>query len=711
MPEARHFVALNEVNTLRVAPAGAGPVELLLVDDVFAPGHESLTIAYSVHTAVARARLEVRCPLHGAEPLFVAPLQPDDLHPGSRYTFAWDGITTCSAGELAGNYVNPLYAPYDVVIVYDDGTGEAETPARSFVVRYHSLKIDIGPWTADHQPPPAAQRDKWLRYHLNKAGYWAGPVEEDLDDGLSKAIKRYKRHHPGHVQRFPDHYDDVCSDDLAADLQRGRFAREIVRPETGNAFGDPSAEMRILVEEAFAEGNDLEDFRFTHEARELVQPVLPIEVKPLLVTKSGGPAHCPLATGSVRIDLRIDEVPEDLSRQALFTGETPSRARIYLERVKKEFATAARSNCPDNHGGISAADGSWQTAIVLGAGYPPFLVHADTDRGVVFTHAAPPDTPKPPVAGSAVFLFRPSWIGGDGYRLGARVDFRERANAKQLEAINGEIASSTGTLRIWREVPLAAFVKWPGRDPRSRDIPRIRAELARAYVDLGGAGREIDVNDILDTEAYRDALRDGHRTPNPDTFALDGAALYGGPIPPQGTTIGPEYETKIYELMKSFVSNFDILSHSWTQLGWYIRRAVQPTHGYGLSIVEFELHRPIDILSDPGSGPELYLTGVVNAFISWAGESGVVFMDCNLVPAKAPGDGLVEDLSLHELGHVLYLRHVDPGADPNKSQHDPDDYACIMKELAEKTRAFCGKCVLNLRGWKLNGLPGRSGDG
>ena len=60
-----------------------------------------------------------------------------------------------------------------------------------------------------------------------------------------------------------------------------------------------------------------------------------------------------------------------------------------------------------------------------------------------------------------------------------------------------------------------------------------------------------------------------------------------------------------------------------------------------------------------------------------------------------------EQTCTHEIGHQLFLPHtwqVSPAHDP-QGTHDKNDNACTMSYEFDKTRRFCGLCLLRLRGW------------
>lgn len=704
MAEARHFVALNEVNTLRIAPAGAGAIELLMVDDVFAPGHESLTIAYAVHRRVMAARIEIFSASHGPEPLAVSRLGPTDLTAGSRYTVAWDGKVTCEHGELAGRFANPLFAPYEVSITFDAGAGEEVTPARSFNVGYHSVELRRAPWTYDaaltvstpgaHEPQ--ALRDRRLRYHLNEAGFWAGPIEEDLDGGLLNAVRRFRSQHPFFVKGgFLDH-PTVIERDVEVEILGHTVTREAIEYA---AFEDPGVESRILVEELFKERGDGSDQRAAIERRRLTRPAIPVEAVIKLRSKSGSGVDAPGAVGPVRVEFRIDEVGEDVGSLPLVPAEHfPSFTRRYVQKVHDLYDTEERKNCPVEHGGISAEDGSWTSAALLGRALPPFEVEADASRKVVWCHAADFEPALAGAHGRAAFLFRPSWMGGDGYRITARLSFSDRSNAADLAALHGAVERRTGTFRIWREVPLATRIAWPGAKAGGRaDLERVPKELEYAFVSLHGKPRDLSIKDLLDDESYRRGVEARAVVPI-EWFELDERAVYGAPFTKQ-TTVASEYEKEVFRQIKP------IFGDNLADLAWEIRRAAQARGlGYGIHVVEFLHHVPFTTLVDPPKDNAVdEARKTVLEDVSRAADNGVPFMD---ITDKAP-----MFTYSHEIGHELFLDHSVPkagddnGMTASPEHHDDQDTSCIMGDGAFTFRHFCGKCVLNLRGWKLEGLP------
>jgi hypothetical protein len=131
---------------------------------------------------------------------------------------------------------------------------------------------------------------------------------------------------------------------------------------------------------------------------------------------------------------------------------------------------------------------------------------------------------------------------------------------------------------------------------------------------------------------------------------------------------------------------------------------------------------------DPGSKFDQNIEGPVNklSLPSWGGPLGGLFVD-DRVDARS--------YWAHEIGHHKHLEHA---ADviANVAQHDRAtntvdnavttaanvksrkwDRACIMGYVCQdddntKPDAgyFCGKCLLKLRGWKIQGLADPAGN-
>jgi hypothetical protein len=68
--------------------------------------------------------------------------------------------------------------------------------------------------------------------------------------------------------------------------------------------------------------------------------------------------------------------------------------------------------------------------------------------------------------------------------------------------------------------------------------------------------------------------------------------------------------------------------------------------------------------------------------------------------------------ALHELSHVLYLRHQMTPGNTTDNDHDFAD-VCVMSydgsPLGKDAIAHCGKCLLSLRGWDINRIPPNPG--
>lgn len=78
------------------------------------------------------------------------------------------------------------------------------------------------------------------------------------------------------------------------------------------------------------------------------------------------------------------------------------------------------------------------------------------------------------------------------------------------------------------------------------------------------------------------------------------------------------------------------------------------------------------------------------------------FIQCGSNYGGAGSLNTREQTCAHEIGHQLFLPHtwqVSLSHDPPPGSHDRADTACMMSYQFGSARAFCGLCLLRLRGW------------
>jgi len=726
-------------HVLRVERATARDhIEIVSLDERFAPTHEPAILRCRVDGEILRATVEIRATGHDPELIFSENLGPQQLREG-EFEWQWSGeAAAATTGPLHSRFVNPLFAPYSVSIRFATSAGERQTASKEVWVEYHSLKLKRGAWTPDEEtnpPKPSkdeAERGRFLRYALNKLGYWAGPVVaepfnnawesgSDADRRLGKALSRYLDHHPRFTEpsvtrnRRPLRVREIM--DAAMDALVAGQAKQVHFEVEGDPFSDPAATATLYVELLWNR-SDVEksvlpvtfDERPILDEKILNRPMLPIEVEVHLTSKQGKPVWAPHAVGPVRVNWKIIPQGENLARlEEKLDLKVPNAPRTYIAKVHQlaVFRGAGATNCPARFGGLLGGSQDWASAALLGQEHAPYTVESDPETQVVFSKVHDdPGLQFPHRSGCAGFMFHPSFIGGDAYRIEASLDFRDRPNAKGLQQRHRHLRRArSGVFTVWRRSAFAE-VLWPFGLRRS-EIEHAQKAFDQCYVRLEVHGSST-ITAVLSEETYRSAVD--------PSFRLHPGGLYGGELPPQEPD---ENGNQYWGRLGLFWVTPNIKTRDSQVDQWLLTLSMAGYH-------EFQRDHPgavtvVGILSCP------------KITFEPRGENKDSFDQMYDKPAKTffPGFIAKRDLSTsplntlaHELGHAHLLMHSynetggqfpifgdlptnytpDGRADrPELDDHDRLD-GCLMSYF-EGAKYFCGKCNLRLRGWAVKSLP------
>jgi hypothetical protein len=178
-------------------------------------------------------------------------------------------------------------------------------------------------------------------------------------------------------------------------------------------------------------------------------------------------------------------------------------------------------------------------------------------------------------------------------------------------------------------------------------------------------------------------------------------------LPAQGNLDADDYKS----VLKAFChSGYN--SKIQTPLGDRISKNVRREHASGFIVVNFLLHKPVDIKNDPANGDNT-VTAANKGFVTWGGSIGLAD---SVILADQKDPDKVYYVVAHEMGHNFYLLHWENTGENNQSDHDQDDHNCMMSysdfsfadpgryahhEPGVYTPHFCGKCNLALRGWDI----------
>jgi hypothetical protein len=685
-------------------------LELVSVDDHFAPGHESLDIHYKISgLSDEPVRLRITSPHADVNPVFERELTDAEKADG-EHTIAWDGKSSAQSGTLKDRHIHGLFSPYKAEVHHSDGL-KGELP---FKVLYHSLRLRQGPWTPDEMEPPKSETNAWVQYKLNELGYWGGPVRKDTQGYLKKAVIRYKANHKGLRETFYDKYTGTITAALTDALAKNENPRRGVE---GDAFSDPKAEAKVWVEgltyevlRAGAGGAEVDDFghaRPPKEKQRLNRPLIPVEVEITLKAKNDAAVLAPAGVGPLRINWRFKDADEDVTRPFPHTAAEPTLARRYLEKALK--TKGGRSGKGDNahqdYAGIRSQNDATNCAapFLLGDFCVPYTAIKDAGQKVVYTEACTDAAKYPKRLGKAGIFFRPSYIAGDDYQLTAEIDFTGRPNKGELEGFHGvtDVGSrmhvDSGTFRVWRDGRVAVSIGWPARKG-SNEWAEVRDEFLGAYVDVdvGGIASK-SITDVLTEAEYRAIVVARTKHKNPAKIQLHADAIVGVDLPKQGKMTPAAYRAAV----RTFANDY------WDAISVPLRRKlsanIRKEHPSGFVVVDFHTHRAVQVVNPANPAPQ--------SFIAWTFSVGLpdsfVFAD-QMDPDK------VYYVVAHEMGHNYWLKHWE-NAGGIAAHHDRDDHNCVMsysnsndpplhahQRPGQYTPHFCGKCILKLRGWNVD---------
>jgi hypothetical protein len=692
-------------------------LEILKIDDHFAPKVENLDIQYAIAGLSGRVvKLTVEGDNYPGKTLVDRPLKADETKDGAKNVIHWDG--KIEVGGSKDGFVNPLMGPLRVRLSHDDsahsGVLKSEKP---FKLLYHSIEIKQGPFTPDEKEPPKANEKDWVQFKLNQLGFYGGPVGNDTDNYLKKAVIRYKANHKKFYQFLVANYNDS----ITADLKTAIAANDNSRPFlVGDPFSSTKNVGKVMVEELyyqrtgaglnqteFMSGSDRPGF----DQSRVNRPLIPIEVTIFLKAKDNSKKLAAEAVGPLRINFRFKDANEDLSPQFTPTAASPSQTKKYVEAALKLSSGRTGSNgdnCPDTVGGLRkpGADASFDQPFLLGTFYKPYTTSSDAGQKVVLSTACV-DKNFPLRVGKAGIYFRPSFIAGDDYQLRAEIDFTGLPNKATLESDHGattvdkRIHVDTGVFRVMRFAKVAAVIDWPARaNPPQFDL--IRDEYAKSFIELDVSGfSSKTITGVLTDAEYKAVLNAIPTVVKPAGMALRASAYFGAATPAQGAQNAAAYKAA---LKLAAYTNFNDLSVA--QMGDQICKKLRVDFPIGLVIINFFQHDPVDIQNNPAGG-DTKVTKANTQFVTWGSSiglaDGITFMDM-----KDPDK--VYYVVAHEMGHAFYLRHWE-NAGGVAINHDSSDHNCIMSYSVATTSLpkfqregvytphFCGKCNLNLRGW------------
>lgn len=580
-------------------------LELTQVDPWFAPMKEKNNFQYKIHGLWDQpVRLSVNSAQYATGPIYQIDLQDGEKTNGAGKTISWGGLSN-SLGALQNRYIHPLLSPFQVKLYHSDELHSE----KDFKVLYHSLKLHPGPWVPDpSQLPQKGTLNKWVRYKLNKLGYYGGPVETDVDGYMDKAVVRYKANHKSLVKLDYHDYATTADSALQDALDSGDNEVEYL---TGDAITNSRETSRIYVEaltyQIDGATNEFDSAKKHEKERErLNRPLIPIEAVIFIKNKAGKGVAASEAVGPCRISWRFTDPQEVLAPQYTPSAAEPSHTQEFIRKAQEAHGGrqgATRNNCHTDFGGIRGADDDYHAApFLLGDYYVPYQVQRDDGQRVVYSLACVDKAQYPKRVGQAGIFFRPSIIAGDQYKLTAEIDFTGLPNAVDLEGFHNVVSvakrihADTGTFEIWRRNAVVLAIDWPRRAQPPAVFPaldwtNVRAEYAKAFHDIKiDAIQSKPIGEVINQEEYRDAACKARTSLVRGNITFHADTVYGLDLPAQGIVEPDKYRTSISTKAKE--EFWDDVSR---ELRKTISKNMRKSLPNGFIAVDFLSHKPVTI--------------------------------------------------------------------------------------------------------------------
>lgn len=735
----------NHHTTLAI-PLVVPAITITLQDHHFVPGVETLRGHYTpANLAPDTLELTIRGTHYGGDVVYRrSGINSADGDHALAALGDWDGIA--NQGALAGHAINPLHSPYTVRVEAENTgkRGEAQ-----FHVLYHSVRLALGSYTEDGAAPDeGAARGRWVQYKLDELGYFAGPVDGNIGAQTQRAMQRYAFGHPG-LSELTARMAGANYIDNAA-FRNALRANEQPRTLIQNgALPADGAAARIYVDHNYFY-HDLPDFghdtgHVTADRNKLDRFEIPLEATILLMSRgdadgTGVGVAAPRAVGDVDVEWAVDEAAEDTSGLPDGTNPNmPSRTRAYVNAALVATRAGGRTNCPATLGGARQAVNPNTGYFRIGNDLPPF-VSAAAGGDVVRTPAHQgSDTRR----GRAGILFRGSYVAGDNYRITAHLSFRGRPNEDALvaahRAVRGNaewaeiLRARTGRMTLWRQHRIAAVVSWPA-PAAGIQWGQVAAEYERAYCELdhGGAialtaaqmrARHMDGDPLMPT--FEDgvavciaaSIRADHTIGN--VVWDDDSLFYTNFQPPAqgGSETATAYIRRVGSDARAAISTNFLQTYATAISAFVAERGGIIIHGRWIPPVR-ATHRRLW-----GHGPDGDTEDFEMGLMCIGLTRGVVVLSHAMFP-----DYQDRFIVTHEMGHSRFLNHHETGSHPQPNlinpasdtptHHDLRDHNCTMcypwgivsrtvswGTASPQRSAFCGKCILKLRGWDVVSAP------
>jgi hypothetical protein len=345
----------------------------------------------------------------------------------------------------------------------------------------------------------------------------------------------------------------------------------------------------------------------------------------------------------------------------------------------------------------------------------PFKVEAATKR----TWAAL-SSPwrKEVLAGKTGVFFQPSRMAGDVYTLACYVAWEKDKDGKLVLDIEDDIKDKTslkavtGKWHVWRRHNIVRYLK---KKNFANDInmDEVRGIYAKGSVNLYKA---YAATEFMDAAAYNTTVANKVTAMGVFTQAavdptVDQHASGDCTVTFRGFN---DYKTSLRAALHKTVSQFNTwlagpgaaintedkykdFCKSWAMdIATAVCASLMPAD-FGLTICKF-VH-----INSFGTS----LLGYAPAVAAPERQRAALIV-CDTPTSYNGTKDSTEQTSAHELGHILYLPHapdsVPANGGPAPDMHDQDDHTCLMSYVSTAKLAWCGFCLLRLRGWDKTNL-------
>lgn len=697
------------------------------VDSHFAPSKEKLDIEFSVENHQGQdGKLIVTSESYGST-VFEKELSASEISSGK---ISWDGKSSCGDGELADHYINPLYAPYKVEI---SCSGIKDT--KEFCVYYHSINMELGTYTPDGKAPPKSDKIKWVQYRLNELGYFAGPVDGVKNEQTIRALRRYTYSAAGYYDDEKE-IDDINNEKLLKQLEAGEGKIDIIE---GGKLPTDGNDIKVYIDhnhffQSLDNGGDFDDpeGHIKRDKEKLDRFEMPVEAKIFLVGKNDSngsqqPVDAPEAVGAAPISWAIKDPIEDISLLPEYSPNCPTQSKAYIENALKKLGRDTNNpeetndNCP-----ASLAGQRDNNANYFRNEFAPFDIKVSGDK--VLSHVIIDNGQRK--KGKAGILFQGSYIAGDNYKLQASIALKDNEKNKKLhdlhktffsKDIEQQLAINSGKMTIWRKHNVSAIIDWPTpADPNIKwdDITKsykaahceLNTDNIKTYSITDIFSTKEEQNKFLDIYAESEYKNKGMRDEKRSLMKFSAKGIYPETIPSQEDKFcedDPEYYKSIISLL---AANMPFNTKFQERTSGIVYSKIRKNSTSGIIILRCNWLPTVKIHDITNNQYELFTPEKSSAAL----PNGVVIID-----NKYSQDSKDSFLFSHEIAHCLNLSHHEIPSrydSANKEDHDLSDHNCTMSypqgirsrpdlewnKTNSDISAFCGKCLMKLRGWQVN---------